>query len=226
MRLVFFCRNKVSIYKNRTGRTRKSFPITFWSFGKFSFGCLVSIHLVICPSYIHPLTGFHSPIWPKLLYITAVTHLFFELPQSTKCFSSRGIHFLYGFSIPWQCEYQIRFYIVHQQKPAHRLTSFILFILILSPILLRQHKQFFKHPQPWFLQLPRIHQFPIMLHPRIQSPFLQFIFGKISAVSFYEGLHLMIVCHPSSFLIHTSKFLSDLGCRCRFLNFPYAGVSA
>lgn len=34
--------------------------ITIWLFGKFLFGCLVSIHLVICPGYIHPLTEFHS----------------------------------------------------------------------------------------------------------------------------------------------------------------------
>ena len=47
------------------------------------------------------------------------------------------------------------------------------------------------------LKFPSIHLLPVMLHPRIQPPFFQIIFGKIPTVCFYKGLYLIVVCHPS-----------------------------
>lgn len=100
--------------------------------------------------------------------------------------------------------------IFHTKKPALRLTFLILFILILSPILLAQRKKFLKRSYSLWLKFPCIHLLPVMLHPRIQSPFLQIIFGKIPMIRFYEGLYLIIVCHPSFLLYHRIQIIMML----------------
>ena len=77
-----------------------------------------------------------------------------------------------------------------------------LFPLVLPPILFRHFQKFSKPLHSLWFQLPSIHLLPVMLHPCIQPPFLQIIFGKIPMVRFYEGLHLIVVCHPLLFLRH------------------------
>ena len=101
--------------------------------------------------------------------------------------------------------------IFHTKKPALRLTFLILFILILSPILLAQRKKFLKRSYSLWLKFPCIHLLPVMLHPRIQPPFLQIIFGKIPMIRFYEGLYLIIVCHPSFLLYHRIQIIMMSG---------------
>lgn len=76
-------------------------------------------------------------------------------------------------------------------------------ILIHPLIALTQLQQLPKQTQTWLVQPISIHLLPVMLHPRVQSSFLQIIFGKIPSVHFYEGLYLMEVRHPSLVLCHT-----------------------
>lgn len=94
--------------------------------------------------------------------------------------------------------------LINQEKPALRLTSLILFILVLPFTLLHQTKQLLKRLHLLRPHLPRIHHLPICFHP-VQHIMLLYPMPRwVTMVGFNKLNHLLVPCQPSRSLIHTS----------------------
>ena len=96
---------------------------------------------------------------------------------------------------------------INQEKPALRLTSPILFILVLPFTLLHQTKQLLKRLHPLRPHLPCIQRLPICLHPIQHIMLLNPMSRWVTMVGFNKLNHLLVPCQPSRSLIHTSDIL-------------------
>lgn len=96
------------------------------------------------------------------------------------------------------------------------ITSFIYsLILVLPLILLRQPQQLLELLNPILWHLPCIHQLPTSFHEMHHQHLFRVILGRIPMIRLNEGLHLIVSCQPTSFLIHTSTILPQTSYICR-----------
>jgi len=82
--------------------------------------------------------------------------------------------------------------------------------LVFMFVLLHQYKQFFKHSQPWFLQLTCIHSLSVGLEPIEHIMLLDAVTRWIMVVGLYELYHLIVFYQPTSILIHDTFFLNSM----------------